>query len=132
VKNSTIQALIATLFLSGCAGPVINYSSLSDTAYSPREATYPIKVFLTAEPQCRYDTIGIVRTSTGAFDGGMDTFVDAMKDKAREVGGDAILLKMVESKKTGYVAVAPGVIAAADGDAQTSIIIRFLEQSCMQ
>lgn len=132
MKKVTIKALIATLFLSGCAGPVVNYSSLSDTSYGPREATYPIKVFLTSEPQCRYDTIGIVRTSTGAFDGGMDTFVDAMKNKARQVGGDAILLKMVESKTAGYVAVAPGVIAAAEDDVQTSIIVRFQDQGCMQ
>lgn len=122
------SVLVATV-ASGC-GPVVKYSVLNDPPLESRAKDYPIQVFLTTTPECSYQEVGIVRASNGAFAGGMDTFVEAMKAKARDVGGDAIILGNVESCTTGYVVVSPGVVAAADGEVQSGIVIRFTDPDC--
>ena len=54
----------------------------------------------------------------------------AMKQKAFEVGGDAVILGDAISRNSGLVQVAPGVIAAMSSQEQSGIIIRFKDVSC--
>ena len=82
-------------------------------------------------PKCPYEEVAIVYTSEGAFAGGADTFVESMKAKARVLGADAIILGELGTKTTGYVAVAPNILVAAEGNTLTGIVIRFLNQSCI-
>jgi len=118
------------LLLMAC-GPVIKYAPINESSGTQEGTDYPVAAFFTSAPQCPYRELGIVRASNGAFAGGMDTFVEAMKDKTREVGGDAIILGNIEGRTSGYVQVSPGVVAAAQGQAQTGIVIEFIQPDCM-
>jgi len=122
-----VAFLISTI--SNC-GPVVKVTRLSQIPLQPKAKDDPISVFMSKAPRCPYEEIAIISTSEGAFAGGMETFVDAMKAKARVMGGDALLLGQLGTRTEGYVAIAPGVIGAAEGKTLTAIVIHFLNKDC--
>jgi hypothetical protein len=125
---------IVCLFLSGfivaSCGPVVKTSRLSDSAYQPKAENEPIKVYVENFPECPFEELAIVVASTGAFSGDLNSFVPAMKNEARKLGGDALLLKISIESATGYVEVSPGVVGSAKGDRQSATIIKFTEADC--
>ncbi len=126
-----ILFVVLVILLSSNCGPVIKVTKLSSGVLPPKAQNAPVKVYMTNAPGCPYEEIAIVNTSEGAFAGGMDTFVESMKVKARALGGDALILGKLGTQTTGYVAVAPNILAAAEGNTLTGVIIRFLQQDCI-
>jgi hypothetical protein len=128
-RKQIICLIVLTTVLSNC-GPAIKVLRLSEIPLQPKHKDAPILVFMTKAPTCPYKEIAIITTSEGAFAGGMETFVDAMKLKAQELGADALLLGEMGSETQGYIAVAPGVLAAATGSTLKAVAILFLDQDC--
>jgi hypothetical protein len=123
--------LIAVTLLISC-GPTITLQRLNTQQYLEKPPDTPIAVFYTKPPKCPYDELGITKATEGAFAGDETTFIEAMKNKAREVGGDALLLNQVNSNNAGYVALAPGVISSVNESTQSATIIRFKNSDCME
>ncbi len=113
--------------LSGC-GPTISSSVFIAAPPKPRD--HVVAVFMTKAPSCPYEEIGIVTASEGAFAGGVDTYFPAMKDRARKMGGDALLGYKQGSRPSGAVAVAPGVVGVANEEVHSATVIRFTDASC--
>jgi hypothetical protein len=128
-KLVVLLALI--LFTISCA-PTIEMQRLNNQQYLAKPSDAPITVFYTKAPKCPYDEIGVVKATEGDLAGGRNTFIEAMKNKAREVGGDALLLNQVTSSNAGYVAFTPGLIAPLDVESQSATIIRFKNTDCME
>lgn len=124
--------ILITLVMPSSCGPVVKVTKLSNTPLESKAQGAPILVFMTKVPRCPYEEIAIINTSEGAFAGGMETFVEAMKVKARSLGGDALLLGELGTKTEGYIALSPGLVAAAEGKTQTAVVIRFIHRDCME
>ena len=122
--------LIIFICFNSC-GPVVNYSKLTDDSFPPKPKGTPIGIFMSKTPTCPYEEIGIVNVSEGAFSGGMETFIEAMKVKARKWGGDAIILSDLGTRTSGYIELTPGVVGAAESKTQTGIIIKFTNPECI-
>jgi hypothetical protein len=123
--------LIGTLVFVSC-GPTITLQRLNTQQYLEKPPDAPIAVFFTKAPKCPYDEIGVTKATEGAFAGDETTFIEAMKKKAREVGGDALLLNQVNSNNAGYVALAPGVVSSVNESTQSATIIRFKNSDCRE
>src|SRR5687768_2958759 len=82
-------AVLATL-LSGCA-PSVDTVRLSPVAYPPRPADFRIRMYSTERPRCPFEEIGTVRSRKPGFWVSMDDVAEAIRDVARELGGDAII-----------------------------------------
>ena len=122
-------ALPTLCLIIGC-GPIIQYAPIIDTPNADRPADEDIRVYTTNEPRCQYEEIGTVRASNGIILGGASTYVEAMKKKAREVGGDAILLGRIESLSEFELEVAE--LEEDDVQIQKGIIIRFVDRGCVE
>jgi hypothetical protein len=118
----------ALLLLTVGCGPQIS-SSVFVTA-PPKSPDHEILVFLTRTPECPYEELGTIKASEGAFAGGVSTYMPAIKKRARELGGDALVAYKTASTTTGYVAVAPSVVAAAEGEIHSAVVVRFTKPDC--
>lgn len=83
-------------------------------------------------PECPYQELATVTASEGALAGGVNTYLPAMKRRARELGGDALVGYKTANTTAGYVAVAPNVTAAVDGEIHSAVVVRFTKPDCMK
>ena len=121
---------LPTLCLISSCGPIIQYTTIMDTPIAERPVDAKIRVYTTKVPRCQYEEVGTVRASNGLVFGGASTYVKAMKKKAREVGGDAILLGRVESLSELELELAE--LEEDDVQIQKGIIIRFIDRGCVE
>ncbi len=125
------QAIASTLAIAvvGC-GPQLHTTVLTDMRPAPRAVDAPIQVFLTQRPKCPFTELATLKAAPGAFAGGPETYLPAMRKRARELGGDALIGYDQRSTVQGYVEVAPGVVAAAKGEEHRAVVIRFTDPAC--
>jgi hypothetical protein len=126
---AAFTASVSAALLVAC-GPTVSSTLFVPAPAMPRD--HPITVFMTKAPECPYEELGIVTVSEGAFAGGADTYVLAMKDRARKMGGDALLGYKQGSRTSGAVAVAPGVVGVANEEVHSATVIRFRDASCQK
>jgi len=123
-------AALALIALAAACGPQISSSVIVKSP--PQPADHDIQVFLTRVPECPYQELGTVKASEGALAGGVNTYLPAMKRRARELGGDALVGYKIADTTAGYVAVAPNVTAAVEGEIHSAVVVRFTNPDCMK
>jgi hypothetical protein len=92
--------LMTVAFLAGCA-TASQVVPLAVTEYAPRPADYPILLYSAALPTCAFEEIAIIRAhkEVGFVSGG--AVVHALRRKARELGGDAVVRVSLLDDKGG-------------------------------
>ncbi len=107
-----------TLSLSGC-GPNVHVTPLSG-AYPPRQDGTEVTVSSLVTPECPFEEVGLV-TVRETLDVNGEAVLEAMKQEARRLGGNALLrLRQVpRSPKDG----ARGLSAT---------VVRFTEEGCQR
>ena len=76
--------LMIAVSISSCA---------SDISHDPRPPGSPVKIFRKYQPECDYVKLGKVTDSDG----------DVLKNAARAIGGDALIIKETRAgRRTGY------------------------------
>lgn len=85
-----IAFLILSVLISGCASTKVNYGSLASTNLSPKDANAEI-ILTTKDLDRPYKEIGIISVVGGSKNTTYDELNDKMRQKAREVGGDAVI-----------------------------------------
>jgi hypothetical protein len=123
-------AALVLIALAAACGPQIASSVIVKSP--PQPADHDIQVFLTRVPECPYQELGTVTASEGALAGGVNTYLPAMKRRARELGGDALVGYKTANTTAGYVTVAPNVTAAVDGEIHSAVVVRFTKPDCMK
>ena len=89
---------IAIAFLAGCA-TASQVVPLTATKYAPRPAEYPILLYSAALPTCAFEEIAIVRAHKEMGFVSREAVVDALRRKAQELGGDALVrVSIVDDK----------------------------------
>jgi hypothetical protein len=87
-KGSAI-ALVASALVA-CATPPRVSSTRFTTAFEPRPADTPVRLYQASRPDCSFDEIGTVKVKGRDFERA-DLLADAMRARVRELGGDAIV-----------------------------------------
>jgi hypothetical protein len=105
---------LAGLALLGCA-TTTHVVRLSPTTYESKSAGSPVQLYSAKLPSCPFEEIGIVRARKEIDVVSDDALVDALREKARELGGDALV-------RISFVAKSD--LAAT--------VIRFKQDGCRQ
>ncbi len=85
-----LLALLLCLSLMGCASTKVNYGALVGANLSPKDATAEI-ILTTKDLDRPYKEIGIISVVGGSKNTTYDELNDKMRQKAREVGADAVI-----------------------------------------
>jgi hypothetical protein len=95
----------------------------------PRPADHQIVLFSTKLPTCPYEEVGLVTGHRRHGFNSYESVLEAMKDRAREMGGDAIVALSQQQTVNGGTVVGKAVsINTSEGLSGT--VIRFTESSC--
>ena len=92
---------------------------------------HEIRIYRAIMPECPYEEIGIVSSRQRNKLISMDKVLEAAKERARKMGGDAIIGLSETDQAQGAVRV--GETVALDRDPVLSgTVIRFSDRSCVR
>jgi len=97
----------------GCV--TTSVARLSPVKYAARPAQTSIAVYSSQQPTCDYTEIAIVKARRETWMVSHDAALDALRSKARKLGGDAVVRLTFD-----------------DSDAITGTVIRFNRDDCRE
>ena len=100
--------------LVGLACVTTRVARLSPTTYEPRPSGTPIPLYSSQLPTCEFKEIAIVKAWRDGFQS-PDGLVDALRKKAGQLGGDALVR-----------------VSFGERDEVTGTVIRFVRDDCRQ
>jgi hypothetical protein len=118
------------LCLLACT-PATRVVRLSPTEYAPRSEDYPIRFYRESLPECPYEEIGMVVSRQRHILISMDAVAESLRDKARELGGDAVIRLSEQDQIQGAVISSRGVKLDRD-PVLSGTVIRFTRADCRQ
>ena len=108
----------------GACSPGVRATSFG--SFFPRPDDHPIQVYRSTIPECQFEEVGIVSSRRENSFISMDKVLEALRIKARELGGDAVI-GVSETNE------ARNVRFGVDNDMVLSgTIIRFTDQDCQR
>jgi hypothetical protein len=129
-------AVALALSLSACsliaAAPYARSTSLTPTVFPPRPSNHPIQFFVSTRPRCAFREIATIRASASRFWQSRDDVLEALRAKAREVGGDAVVDFREESVVTGASENQSGGVDLDRAYVPQGIVIRYTEPTCTE
>ena len=126
--------LLACILGAGCSGSA---SVVTVTLFDPahplpsRPADAPVRMLFSQRPECPYDQIGTVSVERGGPLPSREITL-AMQQRARAVGGDAIV-GIIRGIEKSPQEEAPGSPSRAEGRSEgtlTGTVIRFRDANC--
>jgi hypothetical protein len=120
------HALLCVSFflLASCERDV---RSTTFAEYPPRDPNHPILVFAHNMPECPSVEVGEVTSRTQPTS---DVRIEAIRKRAREMGGDAVV--NLTWSDGGSEGTAEGTGTAMPGAALSATVIRFTDPDCQQ
>jgi len=95
----------------GCVSTTV--ARLSPVKYESRSTDAPIALYSSQLPACAFTELAIVRSRRETWMASTDAAVDALRNKARKLGGDAVVR-----------------LAFSDDGEVTGTVIRFERDEC--
>jgi hypothetical protein len=118
-------ALAAAAMAWGCA-PSISATRFGD--FAARPADHEVRLYSTRLPACGYEEVGLISGKRRTPWTSGEEVLAAMRRRAREVGGDAIVGLGTVAHPGG---VAPGESVSSDATGGLSgVVIRFTDPDC--
>lgn len=129
MSRPTSSALL--LLIAGCA-PSINSATFRPEARTEPASDAPVRVYAEARPRCPVEEVGIVSGtwSNGLLPSSPDQVLQAMRERARKMGGDAIV-GLTTSEVVDVQAV-PAVGGTLPTHVLRGIVVRFADSSCIE
>jgi len=93
----------------------INVAYLSPVRYDSKSREIPIPLYSSQLPACAFKEIAIVKARPEAWKRSTGAAVDALRKKARQIGGDALVR-----------------VSFDQGTDVTGTVVRFERDDCMQ
>lgn len=112
--------------LAACGARV---SSASFVEAPPKPPGHEIRLYSTRLPTCPYEEIGLVRSQRGQF-GSLDGALDALKRRARDMGGDAVVGLGQGVSVAGGTAIGD-VSTVSSQEVLAGTVIRFTDAGCV-
>jgi hypothetical protein len=123
--QTTVRVLRPLLLLSlaGC-GPAVQSMLFVSPAPTPKPPGYPIRIYSETRPECPFEEIGRVSSRKRGTLVSMDKVTESLRERARKMGGDAIIglgerPSIVES-----------TVAADDVPVFSGTVVRFEDPNC--
>ena len=120
------------LLLAAC-GPSVSSGSFGPHGSQPRPKDAPVRIYQAARPNCVFQEIGIVRGQPRTRFDSLDEIFDAMRSRARAMGGDAIVGLTIQEPRGETVVVATGpvpVVSSSGVTTYSGTVVRFADPSC--
>jgi hypothetical protein len=124
-------AVALCALLAAACGPAVTLVRLDPEPAEPRPSDQVVRMYSTQRPRCAYRELGLVtgRRRNGLVS--MDRVVDAMRRRAREIGGDAIVEVATRSVVSGGAA-SDGAISLGSEPVVSGTVVRFTDASCRE
>lgn len=123
MSRSPFPALLLVLGATACS-PAVSSGKFSSQPFPP--STGEIALYSTKVPTCAYDEIGLVHVKRRHGFTDLQDLIDAMRERAREMGGNAIV-------GVGLAARVEGSSDSINLDRDVSgTVIRFQQPDCMR
>ncbi|MFQ5753399.1 MAG: hypothetical protein ACE5HI_15525 [bacterium] len=122
----TACAFVILLIVSGCSPAV---RSTAFQSYTPKPKEHPIKIYRTKQPKCPYEEIGIVSSRQRNKLISMEKVMESLKQRAREMGGDAVI-GLGEQNETQGAVTPEGAVVLDRDPVLSGTVIRFKEPDC--
>lgn len=120
-------ALLVAVMATAC-GPSIDSARFTG-APAPQTRTAEVQVFSAKLPECEFEELGIVTGKRRMVWTSLDEVLAALRVRAREMGGDAIVrLGAAESVQAGVYEGGANVNTAPS---LTGTVIRFTDPGCV-
>jgi len=120
------------LLLAAC-GPAVSSGSFEPNGSQPRPKDAPVRIYQAAKPDCAFEEIGMVRGSPRTRFDSLDEIFDAMRSRARAMGGDAIVGLSIQEPRGETVIVNNGPVPVASTSGSTTYsgtVVRFTDPRC--
>ena len=133
-KMITLVPLLSLVVLASCR----SVDSATFASYPARPADADVRVFRTQQPACAFDEVGLVTWSPMTGFESLEDGLVAMKRRAREMGGDAIVGFSYGQRSTGVSTTissdSTGATSTSSIDTEdiaTGTVVRYREPGCV-
>lgn len=125
---------IVIFFVLGACAPQLTVGRLWPTPLPANPADHPIAIFVQNRPRCAFDEIATIEVKPSEWaSASADELIEAMRVRARAVGGDAIIGYGTESRATGAVAYGnTGIAGVSRTTFHSGTIVRYRDASCRE
>jgi hypothetical protein len=120
-------AVAAGACLLGACGPAVRSAPFKSVP--PRPPEHEIVLFSTKLPTCAYEEIGIVTAKPRTGLDSLESVLEALKHRAREMGGDAVVGLTQQQTVRGGTVVGSSV-SLSTGEGLAGTVIRFADSAC--
>lgn len=128
-------AALVLMLAAGCS-PAVQSAVLVPDPPEPRPPLAPVRIYAEARPDCALREIGTVRAYARGPGQSAEEVVNAMRERARRMGGDAIVGFATDEVVDGGVAVPVGdgaaVISSSSKTVYKGTVVRFDSRECSE
>lgn len=123
--QTTVRVLCPLLLLSlvGCS-PSVQSMLFVSPAPPPKPAGYPIRIYSETKPECPFEEIGRVTSRKPGTLVSMDKVTESLRERARKMGGDAII-GLGERPS-----VVESTVVSEDVPVFSGTVVRFKDPNC--
>lgn len=122
-------ALGASLLFVGACTPAVRSTPFAN--YPPHPSEHPIRIYRVQAPECPFEEVGIVSSRQRNKFISMEEVLSALMERAREMGGDAIVGFGEDDQARGAVVTGGNVVVDRD-PTLSGTVIRFTDLDCRQ
>ena len=134
MKVARLTLLVGSVALTGCISSV---ESAVFLPAPPAPRDHVVRIYQTQAPACPYEEIGMVLWHPFLGVGNMQKGVNKMRERVREMGGDAIVGFGIGERENGYttrtVADSTSVTTSSTVDRErvaSGTVVRFTKEDC--
>jgi len=128
-RSKTSFAVLLLTLLAGCV-------SSRSTQFDPtpildrRTPASGIRLYEGETPRCQYKEIGHV-TAKGDWLAGWNRVVNRVRERAHDLGGDAVI-RVNESSRINGAVINRGSVSTTESNSLTGTVIRFVNPNCRE
>jgi hypothetical protein len=126
--RSLFLAIVTIALLTGCSPAV---RSTAFIALPPQPPSHPIRIFQSTQPECPFEEVGLVSSRQRNKLISMDEVLAALREKAREMGGDAVIGLSEANESQGARRTGQAVVVDRD-PVLSGTVIRFTDRQCLR
>jgi hypothetical protein len=126
MRKRKAVCLCPVLLVAAC-GPAVRSAPFKTVP--PRPTDHQIVLFSTKLPTCPYEEIGLITAQRRHGFNSYESVLEAMKSRAREMGGDAVVALDQQQTVNGGTVIGK-TVNINTGEALTGTVIRFTDSGC--
>lgn len=124
-SQAAVPVTLLLLLNSGC-GASVRVTPFSPGKYPPRPAEHAIQMFSTKAPECPYEELGLIHAEPETGLTKWQRVVDGFLARARQLGGDAIILRHASQLRASEENV------VVDNEVLIGTVVRFETAACQR